>query len=181
MRPLLLALLVSGCATSSGLDTMDRRDAGRDGGTATRDAAPGDAAAPRDSGRDLGSDPADAGDGCAAGESRCGSSCTDTQTDPANCGACGNDCSSGVPFGTTSLGCVSSACQYACQAGYVDLNNDEDEEAAEDPVDDKNKDLRMSIFGYTIGPYMFGFGQMTLDYSDTYFYTFYGILANLAG
>jgi hypothetical protein len=40
---------------------------------------------------------------CASGQTNCDGTCTDTQTDSANCGACGNVC----PEGTT---CVNGAC-----------------------------------------------------------------------
>ena len=48
----------------------------------------------------------------------------DFTTDPVNCGACGTNCNSNTPFGTTVTGCVAGACVYACQAGFYDLNND---------------------------------------------------------
>jgi hypothetical protein len=48
----------------------------------------------------------------------------DYQSDPANCGACGNDCHDGKPFGTTVSGCQTGNCVYACLADYHDLNND---------------------------------------------------------
>jgi len=48
----------------------------------------------------------------------------DFTSDPANCGACGTDCNSNTPFGTTVIGCVSGACVYQCQAGYYDVNGD---------------------------------------------------------
>ncbi len=51
----------------------------------------------------------------------------DFQNDPANCGSCGNDCSTGVPFGTQLVGCQSGVCQYECRSGYVDLNGDVDQ------------------------------------------------------
>jgi hypothetical protein len=48
----------------------------------------------------------------------------DFQTDPANCGSCGNDCEQGKPFGTEVAGCSSGVCTYTCLTGYHDLNSD---------------------------------------------------------
>ncbi len=48
----------------------------------------------------------------------------DFSTDPVNCGGCSIDCNTNTPFGTTVTGCVSSACVYACQVGFYDLNGD---------------------------------------------------------
>ncbi|MFH2009062.1 MAG: MopE-related protein [bacterium] len=45
-------------------------------------------------------------------------------TDPANCGSCGNSCAAHTPFGATSTGCSGGACQYSCQANFYDLNGD---------------------------------------------------------
>jgi hypothetical protein len=48
----------------------------------------------------------------------------DLATDVRNCGACGNDCSQDLPYGTRVSGCVAGACQYLCVDGYVDRNGD---------------------------------------------------------
>ena len=48
----------------------------------------------------------------------------DFTNDPANCGTCGNDCSSNVPFGTSVTGCVASTCTYHCEPNHYDLNGD---------------------------------------------------------
>jgi hypothetical protein len=47
------------------------------------------------------------------------SSCADTQTDPHNCGACGNDC--GSPNQATAT-CVSGRCVLTCAVGFGDCN-----------------------------------------------------------
>ncbi len=49
--------------------------------------------------------------------------CTDTQTDPLNCGACGKDCTK-LPQPTKgTLGCVAGACAItSCDPGYADCN-----------------------------------------------------------
>ncbi|MFH2006022.1 MAG: MopE-related protein [bacterium] len=48
----------------------------------------------------------------------------DFTTDPANCGACGNNCGTNIPFGTSVAGCVGGACQYQCEPNHYDLNGD---------------------------------------------------------
>jgi hypothetical protein len=46
------------------------------------------------------------------------------QTDVHNCGACGNDCLIGAVH--ANFACVGGACQFqGCQAGFFDLNNDQ--------------------------------------------------------
>ena len=48
----------------------------------------------------------------------------DFTNDPVNCGSCGNDCESNVPFGTTGTGCTVSTCTYQCLPNHHDLNGD---------------------------------------------------------
>ena len=45
---------------------------------------------------------------------------SDVTMDPSNCGACNATCTR--PNSTAT--CVNSTCQFACAAGYIDLNND---------------------------------------------------------
>jgi hypothetical protein len=48
----------------------------------------------------------------------------DTQTDVANCGACGNDCLAGAVHANRA--CVSGACQFTgCEAGWYDLDGNQ--------------------------------------------------------
>ncbi len=62
---------------------------------------------------------------CNAGFQNCNTTDPDgcevnTNTDSANCGSCGNTCTRAHSTGT----CVAASCQFACAAGYVDLNLD---------------------------------------------------------
>lgn len=52
---------------------------------------------------------------CPAGEIACGGRCIDPDTDPANCGGCGQACADGQP-------CVNGACS-GCPAGQEELDN----------------------------------------------------------
>jgi cysteine-rich repeat protein len=51
----------------------------------------------------------------------------DVQIDPANCGSCGHNCEVTKPGGTEVVspdGCVAGVCQFACLAGYRDVDGD---------------------------------------------------------
>lgn len=112
-------LLIAGCASSTGVDTMDRRDASPpDGGPSAIDAGRVDAGAGRDlGGPDLGG--IDGGGSCVGGETRCGASCTDTQTDPTNCGGCGRSC----VVTNASPACMAGSCGVGtCDAGFLDCD-----------------------------------------------------------
>jgi hypothetical protein len=73
--------------------------------------------------------PADGGSatfGCATGcpasaPDLCGGTCTNTATDPTNCGHCGTECPA-VLGGTTT--CSSNACGFKCIAGDITLNGE---------------------------------------------------------
>ncbi len=120
MRFLCFALFLAGCASSTGVDTMDRRDAApRDGGPESDSGTPGtDDLGPEPP--DLGRPPADGGS-CPAGETRCGSRCADLQADPANCGACGRSC----VVTNASAACVAGSCGIGtCDAGFLDCDGD---------------------------------------------------------
>jgi len=91
-----LALLLGGCSlivpgpddfTYTDGDDAGRRDGGADAGADAGVDGGGD-----DAGLDAGED---AGASCAATETVCGGACTDTDTDPAHCGACDNACGAG--------------------------------------------------------------------------------------
>jgi len=119
VRILLFAALVAGCASSTGADTMGRRDAAlRDDG-ATPDARPVDFGSGRDLGpRDLGSPPPD-GSACSSGQTRCGSTCTDPLTDPTNCGGCGRSC----VVTNASAACIAGTCDVGtCDSGFLDCD-----------------------------------------------------------
>ena len=53
--------------------------------------------------------------GCANGQTTCGGTCVDLQTDVANCGTCGTHC---PPF--SGQVCVAGVCK--CPAGYVNCS-----------------------------------------------------------
>jgi len=48
----------------------------------------------------------------------CAGVCTDAQTDPDNCGVCGNACSANH----ASPACVGGACEFTCDVGFADCN-----------------------------------------------------------
>jgi hypothetical protein len=52
--------------------------------------------------------------GCGCGETRCGRTCANTQTDPAHCGNCDTSCSGATPICCGGT-CVASSCP-TCQA-----------------------------------------------------------------
>ncbi len=60
--------------------------------------------------------------GCPTGQTSCGGVCVNTQIDPNNCGLCGNIC---TPPPNMSASCVNGVCQYLCNPGYVDCNNNQ--------------------------------------------------------
>jgi len=62
---------------------------------------------PPDAGSDVVSD---LGPSCTGAQVICGNTCTNTQSDPANCGACGTACG-------TSMLCVAGTCQLTCPMG----------------------------------------------------------------
>ena len=53
---------------------------------------------------------------CAGGTTKCGSACTDTQSDSQNCGGCGNACAAG-------LACSSGVCTLSCGGGTTKCGN----------------------------------------------------------
>jgi phospholipase C len=62
---------------------------------------------------------------CATGTTQCGSSCTATDTDPQNCGTCGNACAKGQSCATGA--CSGLACNggtTSCNGACVDLKVD---------------------------------------------------------
>jgi hypothetical protein len=58
---------------------------------------------------------------CACLESTCNGSCINEQTDPNNCGGCGNACQ---PTGATADTCLGPSCSYTCSANHSDCNAD---------------------------------------------------------
>ncbi|HEY2509687.1 MAG TPA: hypothetical protein VGI39_02405 [Polyangiaceae bacterium] len=61
--------------------------------------------------------------GCASGQATCGGVCTDLQSSPTNCGACGRSCGGGYCSGGTCYGTTPSclAPLVSCDDGCVDL------------------------------------------------------------
>jgi formylglycine-generating enzyme required for sulfatase activity len=53
--------------------------------------------------------------GCAAGQTNCGGTCRDLQSDPADCGMCGRACTAGQM-------CSQGMCQLSCGAGQTNCN-----------------------------------------------------------
>jgi hypothetical protein len=63
---------------------------------------------------------------CAASTTQCGDTCTDTATDPNNCGYCGRVCSVSYADAknVAEYGCAAGQCTIkSCQAGYGDCRN----------------------------------------------------------
>jgi hypothetical protein len=58
---------------------------------------------------------------CPLGETACGTRCTDTESDPLNCGMCGSAC---PVVGHAATSCESGGCQLACDDGYANCNSD---------------------------------------------------------
>jgi hypothetical protein len=59
---------------------------------------------------------AGAGGGSCATGTMCGTSCTDTKTDPLNCGMCGKACPTAD---NTKASCVAGMCELSCNLGYA--------------------------------------------------------------
>jgi formylglycine-generating enzyme required for sulfatase activity/uncharacterized protein YjdB len=57
-----------------------------------------------------------------AGLTACGSTCSNTASDPNNCGACGTVCATTDP-NAASVACVASQCLTTCNVGYTECNN----------------------------------------------------------
>lgn len=81
--------------------------------------ASADSSTPTDSGV------VDSGPSCAAPAKLCGASCVDTQTDPANCGACGKTCPVACSGGACVAQCPNGtkSCNGACVNTQVDAAN----------------------------------------------------------
>ena len=75
---------------------VDLGSPGEDAFTPVDAFTPRDVVTPRDA-VTVDTGPRDAGGGCAAGQTLCAGRCVSTQTDPANCGACGMTCPSATP------------------------------------------------------------------------------------
>jgi hypothetical protein len=69
---------------------------------------------------------ADAAPACDAGTMMCGTACVDTRVDPANCGTCGNAC-------TSAQICSTSHCILSCPMGEIDCNG-----TCTNPLTDQN-------------------------------------------
>jgi len=104
----------------TGRDAHTKVDAAKDSSSHAHDAAtdaspfPGDSSSPLDSAHP---DACGASCPCPGGQTRCGSSCVDLQTDPSNCGACGQSCAAASP---SSASCADARCivTLASSGGY---------------------------------------------------------------
>ncbi len=90
-------------------------------GPATQDSAVGGDSSHVDSGPPPGDGALNDSPSCS--QTTCGNKCVDTQTDPENCGNCGNDCAM-LPHVATSTGvtCSAGVCSIppsACQSGFI--------------------------------------------------------------
>jgi hypothetical protein len=63
---------------------------------------------------------------CPEGETDCDGTCTNTATDPANCGSCGHACAPGVSCVDGTCGCGNQSCppEQCCDGVCVDLQSD---------------------------------------------------------
>ncbi len=128
-----LVLTLTSCNLSdpggNGLDASSSDDATTDtsGGDAKFDVADGDESGDTtdDANQADGSDVTD----CEAGLTACASGCTDTDTDPDNCGACNAGCA--PPPNAQVNACREGDCLYECQEGYYDLNDNLGDPAAD--------------------------------------------------
>ena len=60
--------------------------------------------------------------------------CPDTQTDPANCGVCGHDCSVQARAGIAT--CANGVCAFSCSGGFLDCNVGAEDGCETDPSTD---------------------------------------------
>jgi hypothetical protein len=121
--------IVVGCATGGGDDDLDLLLPPLDSGASndsTSQPPPGSDSSVQ---RDTAPPPVDSPTGtCGAGETLCSGTCTDTQTDPYNCGMCGNSCQGGS--GCTNGMCAAPTCSSGetlcgstCTNTQTDSNN----------------------------------------------------------
>ena len=115
--------LASGCNEVFGVRVLDSGDAsigmttdrnlldGQDGSADT-----GFDATVAESGPDVSVADATEEGGCSGGQVACGGGCVDGQSDPNNCGGCGNVCTSPV---NGSGACNGGSCGITCNTGYV--------------------------------------------------------------
>ncbi len=57
------------------------------------------------------------------GEVMCGEAGTCLPTDPLNCGACGNDCTSAPHVNGAATTCIQGTCAYSCSTGYTNCGD----------------------------------------------------------
>jgi hypothetical protein len=140
MRRLLIALLLVGCGSASGLEVPEATDASAETDGDTCGGASlkcGDAGCvdPRFDPLNCGGCGLACKEGevcslgtcstsCAAPLLRCGATCVDVRHDPTNCGGCGNKCIEGEACGPT--GCVAGCTKplLECAMACVDTKND---------------------------------------------------------
>jgi hypothetical protein len=78
--------------------------------------------------------------GCIGTQTRCGAACTDLNTDPLNCGACGYSCP--APPGAYARTCLGATCQYGRVCDRSDFRADCDHSAGNGYEVDLNTDAR---------------------------------------
>ncbi len=114
------SIAVAGCGGSSA--AFNEPDTAVGGDTAVGDEGLPDG---EDASAEEGTETADApGDAdCVAPKTKCGAACTDTATDPGNCGVCGKACDAGTSCVAGVCKCTGEVCGGVCVNTKTDAKN----------------------------------------------------------